>query len=156
MEFKKNIINTEYVKVQKVNAVLFGKSDKKGTPFIKLLCTDSEGNNLSWTGWYTARNEQYLRADLASFKFDGEISEIMREEDSSKRATFFGAPSQDVLVEEEEYEDKEGNTKTVRKIASVNNPKTKISDGEVTKDVEDAWGKFDKKTKLEDGSDIPF
>ena len=94
------------VKIKSVNSVVFGKSSEKQTPYIKLLCTDENGEYCQYTGWKTTNNLENLKIMLAKFGLEHPLTDIIELDDSRERATFFKAPKDEVLIEETEYNGK--------------------------------------------------
>ncbi len=135
------------MKLKSVNAVYFGRSSKKGTPYIRVLCVDETGQDCSWTGWLTENTEESIRETLSAFKFSGSIKELIDINDEKERAEHLRPPNTDVHISEDEY-----NKKVYRKIESIeglSNSPQKFPKDELKND----WNNFDTKTKTEQ---IPF
>lgn len=129
------------LKLRSINGVYFGKSKVKQTPFIRLLCKGSDGINCSWTGWITEKNTENVKDMLSHFKLNGTIEQVI-ESSPDDRLSFFSVPSEDVLIEENEYEGK-----TYRQIQGMASDRRELKD-EATKDeIKEAWKKFDFQAK---------
>ena len=123
-------------KIKSINGIYFGKSKVKKTPFIRILCRDEDSKNCSWTGWLTTNNSDNIKDMLSHFKLNGDIQDVI-EAKTEDRPSFFSIPSEEVLIEEEEYQGK-----TYRSIQGLVSDR-KMLDDEITKDeVKELWNKF--------------
>lgn len=127
--------------IKSINGVYFGKSKVKGTPFIRILCKDEDGENCNWTGWLTSKNAENVKDMLAHFNLNGKIEEVIESSDED-RPSFFSVPSEEVLIEEKEYDGK-----TYRSIQGLASDK-RLPEDNISKDeIKEAWKKFDFQAK---------
>ena len=147
-------------KLKSINGVYFGKSKLKKTPYIRILCKDAEARSCSWTGWLTTDNAENVKDMLSHFKINGSIEEVISASPSD-RISFFSLPSEEVFIEESEY-----NGKTYRQIQCMAKDKKELEDGMTKDEVREAWKKFDfqaqditelnTQDQVDDDDDPPF
>ena len=125
-------------KLKGVNGVYFGKSLKKQTPFIRILCRDEDSNNCSWTGWLTTKNADNIKDMLSHFKLNGTIEQVI-EASPEDRPSFFSVPSDEVLIEENQGND----GKTYRSIQGMAADRKPLGDDISKDEIKEAWKKFD-------------
>ncbi len=141
------------VKIKSINKVIVGKSSQKGTPYIKLLCKTEDGENCSWTGWKTEKAAAMLRDNLAVFKFNGSIQEVVEAADEDK-VSFFKSPTIPALVETEVYTNREG--EQVEQLVIKGFEGVGYTPKYSREEVIASWKGFDNVTKAKKNEEVPF
>lgn len=103
--------------------VVLGKSAKKGTPFIefyfKLIGGENNGGEVKWTGYFPPDNPKVCVRTLESLQFCGwEGDDISEFADGELHG--LDANEVETVVELEDYENDEGETRTVPRVQWVN------------------------------------
>lgn len=120
---------------------VLGESKQKSTPFIEFYLTiiegDSKGSRARWTGYFTENTNERSIQSLQTCGWQGDdLSEF-----SDGGLHGLDANEVEIVVELEEYVDKEGNPKTAPRVAWINRPGGFLNvDAAMAKDKAAAFG----------------